>query len=240
MKIIGIYPKGICNIVVQSGWRRDLKVERQLCYGDGFSRHNIDGRFYWYYDEEQVYHIEDSKTGKIVYIAIARNPQEVIDEFLKIKEELEKQFKENYMSKELEAIEEIKNHKIKLDVDIKYDNGNETQHRFETIKDMFPKQFAIIETALKRISELERENFELSEQVGMYATYKCEDEKKLKAFEIIKDKEVNILWSYCSFELNCSSEEQCENYNRQWKYLPCKEEHYLTKVEFDLLKEVLL
>ena len=39
--------------------------------------------------EEQVYHIEDSKTGKIVYIAIARNPQEVIDEFLKRKGELE-------------------------------------------------------------------------------------------------------------------------------------------------------
>ncbi len=38
-------------------------------------------------DEEQVYHIEDSKTRKIVYIAIARNPQEVIDEFLKIKGE---------------------------------------------------------------------------------------------------------------------------------------------------------
>ena len=38
---------------------------------------------------EQVYHIEDSKTRKIVYIAIARNPQEVIDEFLKIKGEFE-------------------------------------------------------------------------------------------------------------------------------------------------------
>lgn len=89
MKIIGIYPKGIYNIVVQSGWERDLIVKRQFCYGDGFSRYNIDGRFYWYYDEEQVYHIEDSKTRKIVYIAIARNPQEVIDEFLKRKGELE-------------------------------------------------------------------------------------------------------------------------------------------------------
>ena len=85
-KIIGIYPKGICHVVVRSGWGRNLRVERQLCYGDGFSRYNIDGRFYWYYDEEQVYHIEDSKTGRIVYIAIARNPQEVIDEFLKRKE----------------------------------------------------------------------------------------------------------------------------------------------------------
>ena len=89
MKIIGIYPKGICNIVVQSGWGRKLEVKRQFCYGDGFSRYNIDGRFYWFYDEEQVYHIEDSKTRKIVYIAIAGNPQEVIDEFLKIKGEFE-------------------------------------------------------------------------------------------------------------------------------------------------------
>ena len=89
MKIIGIYPNGICHVVVRSGWWRKLEVKRQLCYGDGFPHYNIDGRFYWYYDEEQVYHIEDSKTGKIVYIAIARNPQEVIDEFLKRKEEFE-------------------------------------------------------------------------------------------------------------------------------------------------------
>ena len=88
MKIIGIYPNGINNTVVQSGWGRDLKVKRQFCYGDGFPHYNIDGRFYWYYDQEQVYHIEDSKTRKIVYIAIARNPQEVIDEFSKIKEAL--------------------------------------------------------------------------------------------------------------------------------------------------------
>ena len=53
MKTIGIYPNGINNTVVQSGWGRDLKVKRQFCYGDGFPHYNIDGRFYWYYDEEQ-------------------------------------------------------------------------------------------------------------------------------------------------------------------------------------------
>lgn len=92
MKTIGIYPNGINNTIVQSGWGRNLKVKRQFCYGDGFSHYNIDGRFYWYYDQEQVYHIEDSKTRKIVYIAIARSPQEVIDEFLKIKGELNNQW----------------------------------------------------------------------------------------------------------------------------------------------------
>lgn len=57
------------------------------------------------------------------------------------------------MSKELEALEEIQNHKIKLDANIKYNNGDETQYRFETIRDMFPKQFDIIETALKKLEK---------------------------------------------------------------------------------------
>lgn len=67
------------------------------------------------------------------------------------------------MSKEFEALEEIKNHKIKVDVNIKYDNGDETQYRFETIKDMFPKEFAVIETALKEHEILQtiRDNFSL-------------------------------------------------------------------------------
>ena len=131
------------------------------------------------------------------------------------------------MSKELQALEEIQNYKIKFDANIKYENGNETQYRFETIKDMFLKQFAIIETALKRIPELERENFELSEQVGMYATYKCEDEKKLKALEIIKEKEVDVFIFLHSGYL--------ETYNDI-----VEDNRKLTQEEYDLLKEVLL
>ena len=131
------------------------------------------------------------------------------------------------MSKELQALEEIQNYKIKFDANIKYENGDETQHRFETIKDMFQKQFAIIETALKRIPELERENFELSEQVGMYATYKCEDEKKLKALEIIKEKEVDVFIFLHSGYL--------ETYNDM-----VEDNRKLTQEEYDLLKEVLL
>ena len=88
MKTIGIYPNGINNTLVQSGWGRNLKVKRQFCYGDGFSHYNIDGRFYWYYDEEKIYHIEDSKTGKVVLICINDCPDKVIDEFLKMKEVL--------------------------------------------------------------------------------------------------------------------------------------------------------
>ena len=81
MKVIGIYPNGIDNTVVQSGWGRNLKVKRQFCYGDGFPHYNIDGRFYWYYDQEQVYHIEDSERKCIVFVAISRNIDDVIQYF---------------------------------------------------------------------------------------------------------------------------------------------------------------
>ncbi len=97
-------------------------------------------------------------------------------------------------SKELQALEEIKNHKIKLDVDIKYDNGDETQCRFETIKDMFPKQFAIIETALKEYEELYERHLkslgELDQWKSSWHLQKYEleqNDEKLKAFEIIKE-----------------------------------------------------
>lgn len=89
MKVVGIYPQGIKYTTVESGWGRPLSLKVQRCWGEGFKHYKIDDRYYWYYAQEQVYQIEDSKTRKIVYIAIARNPQEVIDEFLKIKGEFE-------------------------------------------------------------------------------------------------------------------------------------------------------
>lgn len=87
-KIIVFYPQGMSKQTIVEGqyYGSKIKVYPHKCY---FDRYKIDDRYYWFYDEEQVYHIEDSKTRKIVYIAIARNPQEVIDEFLKIKGELE-------------------------------------------------------------------------------------------------------------------------------------------------------
>lgn len=88
MKVIGIYPQGIKYTTVESGWGRPLDIQVQRCY-EGFSNYYIDGRYYWYYAQEKVYQIEDSKTKKIVFVAIAGCPQEVIDEFLKIKGELE-------------------------------------------------------------------------------------------------------------------------------------------------------
>ena len=96
------------------------------------------------------------------------------------------------MNKELEAFEEIKNHKIKLDVNIKYDNGNETQYRFETIKDMFPKQFAIIETAFKALEIIKEHkllNYVLKNEkcANMYHLSKEEKDLLKKAILWIKN-----------------------------------------------------
>ena len=88
MKVIGIYPNGICNTVVESGWGRPLKIHVQHCYGDGFKHYKIDERYYWYYAQEQVYQIEDSKTHKIVFVARASNPNDVIEEFNKHRGEI--------------------------------------------------------------------------------------------------------------------------------------------------------
>ena len=126
------------------------------------------------------------------------------------------------MSKELEALEEIKNHKIKVDVNIKYDNGNETQHRFETIKDMFPKQFAIIETALKDHEKITGGDFHI-EPINVH----IENQKKIKALEIIKEKEVDVFIFLHSGDL--------ETYNDI-----VEDNRKLTQEEYDLLKEVLL
>lgn len=87
MKVVGIYPNGIKSTIVESGWGNKLKIKCQFCY-EGFSSYKIDDRYYWYYDEEQVYHIEDSQKRLIVFVAIARNSQDVIDEFSKHKGEM--------------------------------------------------------------------------------------------------------------------------------------------------------
>lgn len=91
------------------------------------------------------------------------------------------------MNKELEALEEIQNHKIKFDTDIKYDNGDETQCRFETIRDMFPKQFSIIENALKAL-EIIKEHKLLN--------YVLKNEKCSNMYHLSKE-EKDLLRSYC-------------------------------------------
>lgn len=86
MKVLGIYPEGIKYTTVESGWGRPLKLSVQRCWGDGFKHYKIDDRYYWYYAEERVYQIEDSERKCIVFVVIAGNPDEAIEEFLNIKE----------------------------------------------------------------------------------------------------------------------------------------------------------
>lgn len=64
-------------------------------------------------------------------------------------------------------------------------------------------------------------------------------EKDLKALEIIKKKLVDMRWLVSSFQLNCSNEEQCDRYNKQWEYIPHKKAYYLNQEEYDLLKKIL-
>ncbi len=87
--IYAIYPNGITKTTTVEGqyYGTKIKVYPHKCY---FEEYKIDDQYYWFYDEEMIYHIEDSKTGKVVLICINDCPDKVIDEFLKTKEELEK------------------------------------------------------------------------------------------------------------------------------------------------------
>lgn len=86
-KIVAIFPNGITKSYTVGGcyYGTKIKVYPHKCY---FDEYKIDDRYYWFYDEEKIYHIEDSKTNKVVCVIIGSNPQSVIDEFLKIKEVL--------------------------------------------------------------------------------------------------------------------------------------------------------
>lgn len=85
--IFAIYPSGAAQNVIVKGqyYGTKIKVYPHKCY---FERYKIDDRYYWFYDEEKIYHIEDSKTGKVVFIAIGNCPQDIIDDFFKTKEVL--------------------------------------------------------------------------------------------------------------------------------------------------------
>lgn len=83
--IYALFPYGITeNIIVKGQYHgTKIKVYPHKCY---FESYKIDDRYFWYYDEELIYHIEDSKTGKVVAICINNSASKVIDEFLKSKE----------------------------------------------------------------------------------------------------------------------------------------------------------
>ena len=136
------------------------------------------------------------------------------------------------MSKELEkAFNKIKNISC-------YMGGEYIGESFEVYKD----ELDLIETALKNYEELTNKPIILYGRTHGYTqalidtirkNYKevkitnLEDEKKLKALEIIKNKNVSICWL-----------KACKD-RAEYNDLVDKEEQ-LTKEEYDVLKEVLL
>ena len=140
------------------------------------------------------------------------------------------------MTKELtplEALERIKNIKT-LSV---------PERRVVTFQEKYKEELNIIETALKNYQELLKRPCVLVGRTNGHTkalidtiskNYKeikitsLEDEKEIKAFEIIKKKNVSTI--------GLKYHSTCENYNNDL----LKGEYPLTKEEYDLLKEVLL
>lgn len=58
----------------------------------------------------------------------------------------------------LETLKYIENFENKRFFNVKYDNGEQAHYEYRTVKELFSKEFEIIEAALKRLVELEEEN----------------------------------------------------------------------------------
>ena len=136
------------------------------------------------------------------------------------------------MSKELEALEDI----------ILYLNASEP-------KGLYCENIEIIKNALKNYEELTnkqvilcgRKSRKTQAIIDMICkNYKevaitnLEDDKRLKAFGIIKEKRVDVHMLFWCFEKG-----GLERYNRFLDAFFESSKHRLTKEQFDLLKEVL-
>lgn len=100
------------------------------------------------------------------------------------------------------------------------------------IKTNLPNEYCIIETALKRLENYEQ-NEDFSKDALNYAFLNEQDKiKKFKAFEIIKNKKVNVYWIWLSADV--------EKYNDVMNKIFIDTQNYiLTKEEYELLKEIL-
>lgn len=114
------------------------------------------------------------------------------------------------MSKGLDALEKIK--QAEYFVDFEQD---------AKIKDDYKAELTIIETALKRLETLEEEKQSFDKQL----------EKKLKALEIIKNKEINV---HALF-LHLKRFDKPDGYN-----VLVGTKYQITQEEYDILKEELL
>lgn len=110
------------------------------------------------------------------------------------------------------------------DKKIKYGSYDDKDGCYIAVFQGYP--ISIIENALKEKIELEEENKALIESNDLLNEALIEDQKKLKALEIIKNKKVNLEYLKC-----------CQNYEQ---YITiCSYGNEITEEEFDLLKEVL-
>lgn len=125
------------------------------------------------------------------------------------------------MSKELEAFETVK-------MEIIASKGEDFQLEFD--EELY-QSLEIIETALKRLESIEDTRFIILGGRCSGKTQKVYTLLKLKAFEIIKEKRVNVN----QFFKHCSN-------NDKWGYnkTVCDKKRQLTQEEYDLLKKVLL
>ena len=146
------------------------------------------------------------------------------------------------MNKELEALERIKNiplYHVEQDIDETYDGETEYSYHEEydgDIKDIYPGETKIIEDALKRLENYEK-NEDFSKDVINYALLSEEDKiKKLKALEVIKNKNVDLQkLRKCFWEKNRYTFAPLDFYNAGM----FRPEYLLTKEEYALLREVL-
>ena len=131
------------------------------------------------------------------------------------------------MSKELEALKGIRNAEIEIG------NDHNTAIKVFEIGNDYDEHFIIIAKGLKELEE-RREMMRRFNEACVPMTLDNKTEKKLKALEIIKEKEVNIhSWYYN----NCNKiPHEIYKQSIMAKTISSK---LLTQEEYDLLKEVL-
>lgn len=100
--------------------------------------------------------------------------------------------------------------------------------KVNTINFNFETEIKIIETALKRLETLEEDFMSLTETNMELVQEQARNQKKLKALEIINNKEVAVFFLNKSKDVN--------DYNNTLKTYGTNQE--LTQEEYDLLKEV--
>lgn len=121
------------------------------------------------------------------------------------------------MSKGLEALERVRNQRVFIDFEID-----------ATVNDFCEKDLDIIETELKDNEDLKTQ-FAVNSMNEFFRT--LDEQKKLKALEIIIEKDVSMYWLRHS--------KNVDEYNN---FILTDKRQYqkLTQEEYDLLKEVLL